>query len=195
MPEPHRRPLATEILQEQSGLLPYPRLRYFLQQRATPAENVLVLGETTGGSSSHDSPPRSRVDLVGRLRRVVHRHGIQAPIGPLQEPQPHRPRLDPLNLRTEKLDRAERRRVSHEKLPMVHGLHGRMGQHGPTNPKLREVGTGIEIDDSGQAVPGIRRSNGAGLSSLQGEGEMGEQDLLRRGILLRRVLGGDRYNI
>lgn len=78
---------------------------------------------------------------------------------------------------------------------MVHGLHGCMGQYGPTNPKLREVGTSLEIDDSGQAVPGVRRSDGAGLFTLQREREMGGQDLFRRGVLLRRVLGGDCENI
>ena len=191
VPEPHWRSLASEILQEQSGLLPNPRLRYILQQCTAAPGNVLVLGEAAGGSSCDDSSPRGRVDLVGGLGRSVHRHGIQTPTGSIQKPQLCRPRLGPPDLRSEKLDGAQRRRVSDQKLPVVHGLHGRVGQHGPTNPKLREVGPGPQIDDSRQAVPRVGRSDGPGLSTVQGEREMGGQDLFRRGVLLRRVLGGD----
>ncbi|KAL0395838.1 UNVERIFIED_CONTAM: Glycosyltransferase 6 [Sesamum calycinum] len=70
-----------------------PRSRRRGRESDPNAQNVLILGQNSDGESRHGGPPGGGVDLVGGLRRRLHGHGLQAPIGPVQGPQSGDPRV------------------------------------------------------------------------------------------------------
>jgi len=100
----------------------------------------------------------------------------------------------PPDSREKKLDGPERRRLLDPKLSVVVGLHGLVGQHGPADAQLREMGKDAAVNFQGQVLPGVGRSDGPGVSDRNREGEMGGQDLPGERLLLRRLLEGDSGN-
>ncbi|KAF5463623.1 hypothetical protein F2P56_013781 [Juglans regia] len=189
--EPYRRSSAAEVLQEQGGLLPDPRVRCLLQQCVAAPEDGLVLGQAAGGSGRNGGPSGGGVDLVGGLGRIVHGHGVQAATGAVQGSQPRRARLGPLDLRRQELDGAERRCVPDQELSVVDGPHGGVGEHGSADTGIQEVGPNTEIDVQGQAVSRVGRSDGPDLLAVQREREMGGEGIFGGRILFRGILARD----
>jgi len=101
----------------------------------------------------------------------------------------------PPDSREEKLDGPQRRRLLDPKLSVVVGLDGLVGQHGPADAQLREMGKDAAVNFQGQVLPGVRRSDGPGVSDRDREGEMGGQDLPGERVLLPRLLEGNSGNV
>lgn len=152
MQEPARRSFPAPIFQEQGRLLQNPRLRHFLQQRASGPGNAIVLGKNSGNQGGDGGAPGGGVAILGRFRRYLHRHGVQGSVGEVRGAQRRRSRMAQSDLRETELGRGERRRISDKKLPVVYGSFGCVGPNGPEKPGLQKLGENSEIDVQGQNV-------------------------------------------